>query len=118
MRRRIRGLETERVTDGVTVRRAHPGRPARARRRAGTTRVMRAGLARARRDRRAHAGVEAKPGDDHVRVAGVRVDRDPAAFALLTPVHEARRVERGVEQAAAVERVAHGPGAVVAAAGE
>ena len=44
------------------------------------------------------ARVEAQAGDDHVGVAGVRVDRDPLARAGLAPGHEAARVERGLQQ--------------------
>src|ERR687894_533065 len=59
--------------------------------------------------------VEAAPVDDHVDVAGVGVDRHPAALARLAPAHEAAARERAVEQAGAVQRVGDGAGAVVAA---
>src|SRR6478736_2031771 len=60
-------------------------------------------------------GVEAQTGDHDVGVAGVRVDGDPVAGARLAPRHEAARVERALEEPTAVERVADGAGAVVAA---
>src|SRR4051812_23278984 len=59
-------------------------------------------------------GVEAQAGDDRVGVARVRVDRDPLAATACSPALEARRVERTAQQAAAVQRVADGTGAVVA----
>src|SRR3954468_19920969 len=58
--------------------------------------------------------VEAQAGDDRVRVARVRVDRDPLAATACSPALEARRVERTAQQAAAVQRVADGTRAVVA----
>ena len=64
------------------------------------------------------ARVEPQPGDHGVRVAGVRVDGDPVARARLAPAHERARVQRAVEQVAAVEGERDGPRAVVAAVGE
>src|SRR5581483_7823045 len=95
---RAAGSEAGRVARHVAARRAAAVAPARP-----------AAAAGARR-----GGVEAEPGDDHVGVAAVRVDRDPAAAAGAAPAHERGGVERLPEQAAAVERVADGAGAVVA----
>src|SRR4051795_9795439 len=94
----IRVLEAARVARHVAARRATPVAPARP-----------AAAAGARR-----RGGEAQAGDDHIGVTAVRVHRDPAAAAAATPVHEGRGVERLPEEAAAVERVADGAGAVVA----
>src|SRR4051794_34675919 len=47
-------------------------------------------------------------------MAAVRVDRDPGALARAAPALEARGVERLLEEGAAVQRVAHRAGAVVA----
>src|SRR4051794_7046627 len=58
--------------------------------------------------------VEAQARDHGVGVTGVGVDRDPLALARLAPALEARRVERALEQAAAVHGVAHRARAVVA----
>ena len=60
------------------------------------------------------AGVEAQPGDDHVGVAALGVDRHPLALAGLAPAHEAGGVERLVEQAGAVEGVGQRARAVIA----
>jgi hypothetical protein len=62
------------------------------------------------------ARVQAQPRDHRVGVAGVRVDRDPLPRTPMAPRHEARGVERALEQAAAVEGIGDGAGAVVAAA--
>ena len=59
-------------------------------------------------------GVEAQPGDRHVGVAGVGVDRDPLARAGLAVALQRAGDQRGAEQAAAVEGEADGAGAVVA----
>src|SRR4051794_38241973 len=48
-------------------------------------------------------GVEAAARDDHVHVAGVGVDRDPAAAAGRAPAAEGARGERRGEQAGAVQ---------------
>src|SRR3954454_1016087 len=59
--------------------------------------------------------VEPQAGDHEVGVAGVRVNRDPDSTARKSPPHERARMERARDQAAAVERVADRPGAVVSA---
>src|SRR6185503_5122103 len=86
------GLEAYRVARGVAAGRT-PTAPARAG----------AGAAPAGAVAIASARVEAEPGDDHVGVAGVGVDGDPATLAPLAPAHEAAGVERRIEQAAAVQ---------------
>src|SRR3954447_2251981 len=58
--------------------------------------------------------VEPAPVDDHVDVAGVRVDRDPAPAARRAPAHEAPRAQRAAEQPGAVQRVGDRARAVVA----
>src|SRR4051812_22242837 len=58
--------------------------------------------------------VEPQAADDDEGVAGVRVDGDPRALAGLPEALELARVHRLREQAAAVQRVADGSGAVVA----
>src|ERR1700744_2121267 len=89
-----RWLEAGRVARDETFRRVDPaGVPARA------------GAA----DR-----VEGEAADDHPSVFGVGVDRDPLARAGFAPGLEAGRVERAFQQAAAVQRVGDGAGAVVA----
>src|SRR4051794_28426850 len=60
------------------------------------------------------ARVEAQPGYDHEGVAGVGVDRDPAARPRLAVAHEAARGERAVEQPGARQRERDGARAVVA----
>src|SRR3954454_7239763 len=60
------------------------------------------------------AGIEAKPGDHHVDVVIVGVDRDPTSETGITPVLELTGDHRPFEQAGAVERVADGAGAVIA----
>src|SRR4051794_36917519 len=89
-------LQTARVADDVAGHRAPLGVPAGA---VG----------------RQAAGVEAQAGDHHPGVAAVGVDGHPLAVALLTPRLEACRVQLGVEQPGAVERVGDRTGAVVAA---
>src|SRR3954447_18317377 len=64
--------------------------------------------------RAARRGVEAQARDHRVGVAAVRVHRDPRALAGAAPALEARRVERLLEEAAAVARIPHRAGAVVA----
>src|SRR4051794_11542519 len=96
MVRTISSSESVRVANDVAAAGPHVGVPARAR-----------ALAVARR-------VEAQAGDHRVRVTGVRVDRDPLALAGGAPALESRRVERLVEEAAAVQGVAHGARAVIA----
>src|SRR3954447_23997499 len=59
-------------------------------------------------------GVEAQAGDGHEGVAAVRVDRDPAALAPVSPAVEATGRLRVVQEPGAVERVADRTGAVVA----
>src|SRR5262249_38928486 len=90
-------LEPDRVAllvpAGGTLRGSPPG--------AALQRLLELALGRLR-----HGGgarVQAQAGDHRVGVAGVRVDRDPLALALLAPAHEARGVQRGLEQRAAVE---------------
>ena len=61
------------------------------------------------------AGVEPQARDDHEGVRGLRVDGDPGPGALLAPGEEAGRVERILDEAAAVQREGDGAGAVVAA---
>src|ERR1700761_737752 len=58
--------------------------------------------------------VEGEAADDHPGVLGVGVDRDPLARAGFAPGLEAGRVQRAFQQAAAVQRVGDGAGAVVA----
>src|SRR5438876_8875251 len=86
-----------------------PGAEATAR--AGAHAPARAVLART-------GGVEAQPGDHDVGVTGVRVHGDPLAGTRDAPAHEGPRVERALDQAAAVKREAHGAGAVVGAVAE
>src|SRR6201996_9026642 len=57
--------------------------------------------------------VEGEAADHHPRVFGVGVDRDPLARAGFAPGLEAGRVERAFQQAATVEGVGDGAGAVV-----
>src|SRR4051794_33485326 len=61
-----------------------------------------------------HRGIEPQAGHDHEGVARVREYRDPVALPVLLPMHEAARVKRMAQQPAAMERVAHRAGAVVA----
>src|SRR6478735_9038107 len=51
---------------------------------------------------RSHRCVETETRDDHVGVAGVAVDRDPRTLAAIAVVGEAGRIERRLEQLAAV----------------
>src|ERR671937_2172716 len=97
-------LEPERVAGLVAARgpRAAPAWPAAGRRAVHLGHAV------------AVAGVEAQAGDHDEGMARIRVDRDPLALAGLAPGHEVARVERGVEQPGAVQRIAHGAGAVVA----
>src|ERR1700744_2757602 len=89
-----RWLEAGRVARDETFRRVDPARvPARA---------------------GAADGVEGEAADHHPGVFGVGVDRDPLAGAGFAPGLEAGRVERAFQQAAAVQRVGDGAGAVVA----
>ena len=62
----------------------------------------------------AGAGVEPAAVDDHVDVAGVRVDRDPLARAGGAVAGEPARGARGLQQAAAAQRVGDRARAVVA----
>src|ERR1700744_1100731 len=89
-----RWLEAGRVARDETFRRVDPaGVPARA---------------------GAADGVEGEAADHHPGVFGVGVDRDPLAGTGFAPGLEAGRVERAFQQAAAVQRVGDGAGAVVA----
>ncbi len=63
---------------------------------------------------RGHRGVEPQPGDDHVGVTGIRVDRDPGSPAALAPPHVAGGRQRAGDEAAAAQREADGPGTVIA----
>src|SRR5690242_8357995 len=62
-----------------------------------------------------HGGVEPQAGDHEERVARVRVDGEPVTLAVLRPAHEAGRVHRRVDEVTAVEGLADGARAVVAA---
>lgn len=83
-----RRLEALGVGDGEAVRGAHLTGPARP-------------------GARPRARVEAQPGDHHVHMAGIGVERDPAAPPGRAPMGEVARDERAVQQPAAVQRVGH-----------
>src|SRR5436305_2035609 len=82
-------LEAARVTSHVAARRPHVLVPARA------------------AARRVAGGVEAQPGDHREGMAAVRVDGDPLALARGPEALELARVLGAVEEASAVQRVAH-----------
>src|SRR5829696_2908941 len=87
---------------GVALHESAPGARNRAPARPGLERL--GGGPRLGRARHAgNARVEPEAGDHGVGVAGVGEDRDPRALAPLAPLHERARVERAVEQVAAVE---------------
>src|SRR5262245_30190406 len=102
------GLPAERVARAEAARRAQCGTPARPVV-IGARNLLGVGGADA-----GGARVEAQPGDDQERVAGVRVDREPLALAARAPAHERRRVERALQQAGEVQRVGDGARAVIA----
>src|ERR1700759_1457328 len=103
-------LEADGVALVESARRAQRRAPART----ALQRLLVAGRLdrRGRHARRARGAPQA--GDDREGVTRVRVDRDPRAGAGLAPLHEAARVQRAVEQRAAVEHVGDAAGAVVA----